>query len=629
VNRTAPPQTILDAFERIVVSHGGAVAARIHEESAWVGRRWEDIDREVKSIALGLIERGVRHGDRIAIMAPSSLRWFEAELAIFRAGGVLVPIYPTSGLADVEHVLTDSGTVAVFVADASQRARVASIRARIPKLAHVFVMDNDAEDDALDGVIAFDTLRSDLPLSTASARALLREAPSQTRGDSLAMLMYTSGTTGRPKGVMITHENVLASANGLLAAGFVTDDDEAIFFLPLAHCFAQMQACMWLLRGNPVIFARSIEKVVDDMGETNPTCFAGVPRLFEKVYNKVVGDGSAATGLKGFLFRKTIRALEGWAAARALGETFFSLWLLIGRVLVLPKVRQKLLARMGGRIRWMASGGAPLAPPVMALFEACGFAIYEGYGLTECMACATVNAGANRPLGSVGTPIEGCEVRLADDGEVLIRGAGVMVGYWNQPEATGAALDADGWLHSGDIGRIGDDGRLRITDRKKDIIITAGGKNVAPQNAENTLKTCPLVSQVVVYGDRRPYLTAIVTVNEENARAALRQRGRDESALSYVELSKAPVVRAIIQEAFDRFNAGAGRFETIKRFVVLDHDLTLEGGDLTATLKLRRAAVVSRYAHVFDAMYQVETVHRRSFTILATHSLTPSHTPLR
>ncbi len=623
------PNTFLEAFDRMVLARHTTVAARVHDGEQWIGRTWTAIDCESRSLALGLLERGVRHGDRVAIIAPSSLQWLEAELAIFRLGGILVPIYPTSSVSDVEHALRDSGAVLAFVADAAQLARVNEVRSRTPHLALVVVMDNDGGADHVKPVLSYDELRSDMPLATAGARALLHDAAASLRSESIAMLMYTSGTTGRPKGVIITHGNVVASSSGLLAAGFVQDDDEPIFFLPLAHCFAQMQMCMWFLRGNPAIFARSIEKVVDDMGETHPTFFAGVPRLFEKVYNKVVADGSAAAGLKGFLFRKTIDALERWASARAAGQFFFSLWLVVGRALVLPKVRLKLLARMGGRLRWMASGGAPLAAPVMALFESCGFAIYEGYGLTECMACATVNAGSDRPLGAVGFPIAGTSVRIADDGEVLIRGPNVMLGYWNQPQASKEAVDADGWLHSGDIGAIGADGRLRITDRKKDIIVTANGKNVSPQNAENALKTCPLLSQVVVYGDRRPYLTALVTVNEENARAALRQRGRDEASFTYAQLTKQPIVRALIQEAFDRFNAKVGRFETIKRFVVLDHDLTLEGGDLTATMKLRRSKVVSGYAAMFDAMYDSESVNRRSFTILATHTLTPGSNPGR
>ncbi len=619
------PPTILNAFQRIVRSHRDEVAARAHDGTQWVDHRWIDLADRVDVVALALIERGVQYGDRVAIIATTSLSWFVIELAIFRVGAVVVPVYPTSGVGDVEHVLRDSRASVAFVGDVAQLARLVSVNPRIPALRRVVVMSDEAIPRGPFVVESLARLTTDTPGASFSALALLEDPMRALSAESLAMLMYTSGTTGHPKGVIVSHRNVLGSSVGVMAAGFLERDDTLIFFLPLAHCFAQMQVCVWLLCGSTVVFARSIEKVVDDMGETHPTAFAGVPRLFEKVYNKVVGDGSGAPGLKGFLFRRTIAALEGWAYARAAGKSFRSFWLFVGRKLVLPKVREKLLARMGGKLRWMASGGAPLSPPIMALFEAAGFPIYEGYGLTECMACVTVNGGENRPPGSVGFALAGSEIRLAEDGEVLIRGPGVTAGYWNLPDATRAAIDGNGWLHSGDIGVIGPDGRLRITDRKKDIIITAGGKNVAPQNAENALKTCPLVSQVVVHGDRRPFLTAVVTVSEENARAVLRRRGRDESHLDYHALSKEPIVRAILQEAFDRFNATAGRFESIKRFVVLDHDLTLEGGALTATLKLRRTAVYARYAYVFDGMYDHEHAKTSRFTVLAPSTLTPGN----
>jgi long-chain acyl-CoA synthetase len=445
-------------------------------------------------------------------------------------------------------------------------------------------------------------------------RALLETIACRT--DDLAFLVYTSGTTGRPKGAMITHGNHMACSFGVWDTKLLQPHDTQIFFLPLAHCFAQMLLGVWFMAGAPNVFARRIETVVDDMGATNPTCFAGVPRLFEKVYNKVVADGSAAPGLKGFLFRKTIAAVEHWAVARSRGRRAHSFWLVVGRLLVLPKVRERLLARMGGRMRWMVSGGAPLSAPIMGLFDACGFDLFEGYGLTECMGPATVNCGPTKRIGSVGTTITGARVRIADDGEVLIHGAAVMRGYWNQPEATAKALDAEGWLHTGDIGALDEAGRLTITDRKKDIIVTANGKKVAPQNAENALKTCPVVSQVVVYGDRRSYLTALVTVSEEASRAHLRQRGEDDLALDFPSVSKHPMIRALIQESFDRHNAHVGRFEQIRRFVVLDHDFTLEGGDLTATLKVRRDRIVARYAHVFEAMYGGPGLLERSFTIL-------------
>jgi long-chain acyl-CoA synthetase len=610
---SAAPESLLHAFRAAVRAHGPAIAAKSCVNEIWTERSWTSLDDEVRVLAAGLRAWGIEKGQRVAVMSATSLPWVLVELAIFSVGAVVVPIYPTSGIGDVEHVLNDAGACLAFVADAEQLARIDEAWQRAPSLARVVVMNDDLGPTPREDVDALTTLRDEGALAGEGSRS---EQEFSCASSDLAFLVYTSGTTGRPKGAMITHGNHMACSYGVYALGLLTSKDTQIFFLPLAHCFAQMLLGVWFLAGAPKVFARRIETVVDDMGATHPTCFAGVPRLFEKVYNKVVTDGSAAPGLKGFLFRKTIAAIELSAAARARGKRFTSFWLFVGKLLVLPKIRERLVARMGGRMTWMVSGGAPLAAPIMGLFDACGLNLYEGYGLTECMGPATVNVGADRRIGSVGRAIEGMTVRIADDGEVLIKGPAVMRGYWNQPEATRNAIDDDGWLHSGDIGEIGADGRLAITDRKKDLIVTANGKKVAPQNAENALKTCPLVSQVVVYGDRRPYLTALVTVNEDTSRAFLRQRGVDDARMSFPEVSKHPAVRALIQESFDRHNVHVGRFEMIRRFVILDHDFTLEAGDLTATLKVRRDRIVNRYADRFTAMYEEVSLLRRSFTII-------------
>jgi long-chain acyl-CoA synthetase len=609
---TSAPLSLLHAFNDAVDRDPSGIAARTCVQDTWVDHTWSALDADVRRTSAALHTAGVAHGDRVAIMAPTSLQWVVLELAIFSVGAVVVPIYPTSGLGDVEHVLNDAGVSLAFVADSMQLARIVDPWQRAPKLSRVVVMDDDTGSDGRDDVSTF---RDFIDEGRAAAEADTSRRVACAK-DDLAFLIYTSGTTGRPKGAMISHGNHMAASFGTYSTKLMGRDDLSILFLPLAHCFAQALLGVWFISGSGTAFARRIETVVDDMGATHPTCFAGVPRLFEKVYNKVVADGSAAPGVKGFLFRKTIAAVEHWAAARARGRRYMSFWLAVGRALVLPKIRERLKARMGGRITWMVSGGAPLGAPIMGLFDACGLPLYEGYGLTECMGPAVVNYGPDRRIGTVGLPNTGIEVRIADDGEVLMRGDAVMAGYWNQPEASRNTVDADRWLHTGDIGSLGPDGRLAITDRKKDIIVTANGKKVAPQNAENALKTCPLVSQVVVFGDRRPYLTALVTVNDESSRVHLRQRNVNDAELDFPAVSKHPMIRALIQESFDRYNAHVGRFEQIRRFVVLDHDFTLEAGDLTATLKVRRDRIVNRYANVFGAMYETQSLLRRSFTII-------------
>ena len=614
------PASLFHAFQAAVARFGAAPAAKFCEEGVWVERDWNSIAADVKRVADGLLAWGLGPGERVAIMAPTSLSWVVVELALFAVEAIVVPIYPTSGAGDVEHLLNDAGVRLAFVADAALCGHVLDPWQRAPRLAHVVVMNNDSEGFEREDITS---LASFVEEGQRQPRFDM-EAPPRCQSSDLAFLMYTSGTTGRPKGAMISHGNQMASTCGIYEAELQKPGDVQLFFLPLAHCFAQMLLGNWFLVGGVLVFAQRIETVIDDMGATAPTFFAGVPRLYEKVYNKVVTDGSAAPGLKGFLFRKTIAALSASAATRARGRRFFSFWLLLGTWLVIPKIRQRLLARMGGKMEWMVSGGAPLAAPIMGLFEACGIPLYEGYGLTECMGAATANLGEGRRIGTVGKAVGAMKVRIADDGEVLMKGPSIMAGYWNQPEATRVALDAEGWLHTGDIGVMGDDGRLTITDRKKDIIVTANGKKVAPQNAENALKTCSLVSQVVVYGDRRPYLTALVTINDECSRATLRQNGVEHSELTFRSVSRHPLIRARIQQAFDLHNAHVGRFEMIRRFVVLDHDFTLEGGDMTATLKLRRDRVVKRYDGIIEAMYEAPSLLRRSFTILQALTSAPN-----
>jgi long-chain acyl-CoA synthetase len=609
---TTAPHSLVHSFRDAVARDPEGIAAKICVQDAWVDRTWTSMAADVDLVILALQAAEIAHGDRIAIMAPTCLQWVVLELAVFSIGAVVVPIYPTSGVGDIEHVLNDAGVRLAFVADSLQFARIADPWQRAPRLTRVVVMDDDAAGEDRDEVSTFSSFLGDARAPAPStSKPVVNCSP-----DDLAFLIYTSGTTGRPKGAMISHRNHMAASQGTASTNLMGRDDLSLLFLPLAHCFAQALLGVWFISGSGTAFARRIETVVDDLGATHPTCFAGVPRLYEKVYNKVVADGSATPGLKGFLFRKTIAAVEHWSAARVRGRRYMSFWLAVGRLLVLPKIRARLSARMGGRLTWMVSGGAPLGSPIIGLFDACGLPLYEGYGLTECMGPAVVNYGPDRRLGTVGLPNEGITIRIASDGEIFMKGDAVMSGYWNQPEASRLTVDEEGWLHTGDIGTLGPDGRLSITDRKKDIIVTANGKKVAPQNAENALKTCLLVSQVVVYGDRRPYLTALVTVNEESSRAHLRQRNVSDEGMDFSSVSKHPMVRALIQESFDRHNAHVGRFEQIRRFVVLDHDFTLEAGDMTATLKLRRDRVVKRYAEIFDAMYATESLLRRSFTII-------------
>jgi long-chain acyl-CoA synthetase len=366
----------------------------------------------------------------------------------------------------------------------------------------------------------------------------------------------------------------------------------------MAHSFAKVIEAAWLATGCSCAFVEAMDKIMDNASEVKPTVMPAVPRIFEKAFNTVISKGYASPGLKGKLFRLAMESFDQYADARASGKTYSSFGLLLGRKLVFPKLTHALNERFGGRMRFFVSGGAPLAPKIAWFFDTLGFTILEGYGLSESSAGTFVNRPGQNRIGTVGPPVPGTEVRIAEDGEILIKGPGVMKGYFNNPAATAEVL-RDGWLYTGDIGHLDEAGHLVITDRKKDIIVTAGGKNVAPQNLENELKTDPLISQVMVHGDRRKFLSALVTLNEENARKWAADSGIPADAA----LHEHPALTARIQRAIDALNAKQASYATIKRFAIIKGDFTQETGELTPTLKVKRKVVTQKYRSVLDGFY--------------------------
>jgi long-chain acyl-CoA synthetase len=414
-----------------------------------------------------------------------------------------------------------------------------------------------------------------------------------------ASIIYTSGTTGNPKGVVLTHGNWVYEADACAAIDITNEDDLSLAFLPMAHSFAKVNQAAWLGVGGAVACVESIEKIVQNAGEVHPTIMPSVPRIFEKAYNAVVAKGLATPGLKGKLFALAMEGLSEFVEARDRGRDGGGGWKLrIGKALVFPKIGAQLHALFGGRMRLFVSGGAPLSTRIAWFFRMVGFEVCEGYGLTETSAGTFVNRPGEVKIGTVGRPMPGTEARIAPDGEILIRGPGLMKEYFRNPAATAEVL-LDGWLHTGDIGELDAEGYLRITDRKKDIIVTSGGKNVAPQNLENELKADPLLSQVMVHGDRRKFLSALVTVNEEN----VRRWAQDEGFRITGPLHEDPRVRERVQRAVDALNARQASYSTIKRFAILPTDLTQEAGELTPTLKVKRKFCSEKYRDVLDAFY--------------------------
>jgi len=576
----------------------------------WTHVDWETILGDVRHLSAALVARGIQPGDRVAVFADSSLPWCVADMAICAARAITVPIYASNTPDEVKYVLQHSGSVMLFVdhdrSTGKQPGRFTRARSVLKECPSVRLVITMEEEGTGAEVSVAKLIAEGTPLDQKDPRKF-EERIGTLRVDDPCCFIYTSGTTGAPKGVMLTHGNLAFEAKALTTMQVLRADDAVMLFLPLAHSFAQDVKAAWVGLGYRMIFAQSTETLLADIGETSPTILPAVPRIFEKIYNAVVSGGTAKPGVAGKLFRWAMRLFEESVEARQQGRSYDSLSLTLAKKLVFSKVKATLDQKLGGKMRLFVSGGAPLSRKIAYFFDMLGFEVLEGYGLTETSGGATVNPPGRYRIGTVGPPMPGCEIKIASDGEILIRGPNVMKGYYNAPEATREVLEPDGWFHSGDIGEIDPAGFVRITDRKKDIIVTAGGKNVAPQNIENSLKTFPLISQAMVHGDKRKYLSVLITVNEETARKMLQDSGITPPA-AYADVAARPEIVAAVQKVIDTLNAHEPPYNQLKRFHVMDHDFTQESGDLTPTLKVKRKACTVRYQAILDGLYDGERV---------------------
>ena len=554
-----------------------------------------DLFDRIRTLSLGLAELGVKPGDRVALMSDSRPEWVIADLAILTAGAVTVPIYPTLPPAPAGYILADSGAEVVIAADEVQAAKVRAVRKDVPQLRVLIVVDAEgAGDREGETTLAEVQARGHQRLLKEDGLARrYREAASAIDAGELATIIYTSGTTGDAKGVMLTHAAIVANLIDVDQAVHFEESDEALSFLPLSHAFERTTVYMYLFKGVSITFAESLDTVARDMVRVRPTVMTGVPRVFEKLHARVHEMVSKAPAIRQRLFHWAVGVGHASVqAARAGGRPP----LLAGLAdrLVLSKVRE----RTGGRLRFVCSGGAPLPVHVAEFLLAVGIPVLEGYGLTETAPVLTTNPlDAARP-GTVGLALPRVELRIAEDGEILARGPNLMRGYYGKPEATAEAI-RDGWFHTGDIGRIDDDGYLAITDRKKELLVTAGGKNVAPQPVEQQLKQHALVAEAVLIGDRRPYLTALVLPDFAALTSALGEPpAEDRAALvgrSDVESLYDPVVAAV--------NAGRPSYEQIKRYRLLPAELSIAGGDLTPTLKVKRRVIAEKWSAEIESLY--------------------------
>ena len=554
-----------------------------------------DLFDRIRTLSLGLAAIGVKPGDRVALMSDSRPEWVIADLAILTAGAVTVPIYPTLPAEPAGYILADSGAEVAIVADEVQAAKVRQVRPELPQLRELILIDG--EDDAgLDGetTLAAVQARGHQRLMTEDGLARrYKEAAAAIDAEQLATIIYTSGTTGDAKGVMLTHGAIVANLIDVDSVVHFKETDEALSFLPLSHAFERTTVYMYLFKGVEVTFAESLETVARDMVQVRPTVMTGVPRVFEKLHARVHEMVAKAPAIRQRLFHWAL-GVGGARVRAARGGGRPPLLAGLADRLALSKVRD----RTGGRLRFVCSGGAPLPVHVAEFLLAVGVPVLEGYGLTETAPVLTTNPlDAARP-GTVGLPLPRVELRIAEDGEILARGPNLMRGYYGKPEATAEAI-RDGWFHTGDIGSFDDGGYLVITDRKKELLVTAGGKNIAPQPVEQRLKQHVLVAEAVLIGDRRPYVTALLMPDFAALAAALGEPPADDrEALlgrSDVQGLYDPVVAAV--------NAGQPAYEQIKRYRLLPAELSIDGGELTPTLKVKRRVIAEKWGDLIDDLY--------------------------
>ena len=568
----------------------------------WRSMTWRQTGERVKAIAAGLLSLGLEREQRVGILSNTRIEWLLCDLGILSAGGATTTVYPSSTPEDCAFILSDSETRYCFIEDQSQLKKLAKHRAEMPKLAKLILIDGAPEGGDKEWVMTLADLEAAGAAHLAKDPKAVDDVVAGIKAEHLATLIYTSGTTGKPKGVRLLHECWAYTADAMDATKLMSPDDVQYLWLPMSHSFGKVLMAGHIASGQVVAVDGRIPKIVDNLAVVKPTLMAAVPRIFEKVYNKIL-EGAKQGGLKQKIFEWSINVGKQVSKLRQQGKEpsgMLALKYSIANKLVFSKIKN----RFGGRVRYFISGSAPLSRDIAEFFHACGILILEGYGLTESSAASFVNRPAKYAFGSVGFPMPGTEVKLApEDSEILMRSPGIMQGYHNLPDATAEALTPDGWLRTGDIGEIDDHGFLRITDRKKDLIKTSGGKYIAPQHIEGKLKsTCPFISQVIVHGDKRNFVTALITLDEEATMKWAREQGMDGK--KYGELVQLPEVKAMIAPFIDEVNKQLAKYETVKQFAILPRDLSIDEGELTPSLKVKRKVVEKKYAGLLDKMYE-------------------------
>ncbi|GHI95762.1 MULTISPECIES: AMP-dependent synthetase/ligase [Streptomyces] len=573
----------------------------------WQSLTWAQAAERVYAIAAGLIELGVQPEQRVALASSTRLEWILTDLGIMCAGAATTTVYPQTNADESAYILSDSESRVLIAEDAAQLAKARDKRAELPDLTHVVVIDAAGADTSEDWVLTLDELRRRGAARLEKDPQLIKERVGALTKDQLATLIYTSGTTGRPKGVRLPHDCWSYMAKAISATGLVTKDDVQYLWLPLAHVFGKVLTSGQIEAGHVTAVDGRVDKIIENLPVVQPTYMAAVPRIFEKVYNGVAAKARAGGGAKYKIFQWAAGIAREYAKVtqdnfKRTGTASAPAGLRTKHAVADRLVYAKIREAFGGRLRACISGSAALAPEIGYFFAGAGIHILEGYGLTESSAASFVNPGEAYRTGTVGKPLPGTEVRVADDGEILLRGPGIMEGYHKLPEKTAEVLEADGWFHTGDIGELSPDGYLRITDRKKDLIKTSGGKYIAPAEVEGQFKAvCPYVSNILVHGADRNFCTALIALDEIAITEWAKENGLE--GRPYAEIVAAPATVEMVDGYVKQLNEGLQRWQTIKKYRLLPRDLDVEHGEITPSLKLKRPVVEREYKGLIEEMY--------------------------
>ena len=592
--------TLASMFWNRVERDGDRPAQQSKEAGAWKTRTWGEVGEIVRELATGLLALGRKKEDAVGILSASLAEWVQADFAGFSAGCRTIPIYPTYPPDLIQYIVNDAGVKTLFVEDPAQLAKVLEVQGKMDGLEQIVVI-HGYQGEPSSHIMTWEGLRRLGRDQGERLKSDLAGRVAEIRPEDIATIVYTSGTTGPPKGVVQTHGNHMATLDSASKMAGIQDRDTHLLFLPLAHSFARLESFIGVHRGLTTAFAENIDKLRDNLPEVKPHFICSVPRVFEKVYAGVLARAEAGSPVKRKIFHWAVgvgREVSKLQQARRPVPPGLAFKHRLAHKLVFSKLH----AALGGRLRFAVSGGAPLSKEIAEFFHAAGILILEGYGLTETCPSLTFNRLDNFRFGSVGQAQPGTEIKIAPDGEILGRGANIAKGYFKKPEATAEVFLPDGWFATGDIGRLDDDGFLYITDRKKDLIVTAGGMNIAPQNIENRLKGDPFISQAMVHGDKRPYPVALITLNpEELAKFAKAEGILDTEPTS---LAKNPKVVERVSRSVEVRNEELQSYAKIKKFSILPIDFTVENGLLTPTLKVKRKLITEKYRETLDSLYR-------------------------